>query len=200
VAEARTDRELLQQIVEREGIETEPGLSLEALLQRLWDWLAGQLGEGPALDLDGVWQLAGVVGLGLLLVAIAWVAWAVWSRRSARPRTAPRPVLAEALPLVDPTIDAVEAALAAGDAHAALQALWAEVAARLGQSGVSVATGEDATHQELVRAARAARPDWSGHPELRTLARRFDRLCYGAIPPRVADVRALIGPARGLPA
>ena len=198
--EETTDRELLRQIVEEEDIQTEPGADLEALLQRLWDWISGFFGDGPSLDIDGVWEFAGIVGLALLLLAIAWVAWTVWTGRRRRIRRPVAPVRAEVLPPPPDPVDALEAALAAGDARQALHALWGEVAMRLGQTGVAAASGDDRTHQELVRAVRASRPDWTGHGDLRSLARQFDRLCYGATPPEVADVRALIPQARGLPA
>lgn len=198
--EAGTDRELLRRIVEEDDIQTEPGTNLGALLSELWDWLMAQLGDGPAMSFDGVWELAGIVGLGLLLLAAAWAGWIVWTGRERRRDPEGVPVQAEALaPPPDPA-SALELALAAGDARTALRALWAEVALRLGQAGVAAAMGEDRTHQELVRAVRKARPDWAGHAELRALARTFDRLCYGSVPPAVADVRALIPQARGLPA
>jgi hypothetical protein len=199
VPEAGTDRELLRRIVEEDGIETEPGTRLAALMAELWEWLKAQLGGGPDISLDGVWELAGVVGLGLLLLATGWTVWIVArDRRRRTHRTEPVVAVQAMAPPPDPAT-ALELALAAGDARTALRALWAELALRLGQAGVAAATGEDRTHQELVRAVRRDRPEWPGHAELRGLARRFDRLCYGATPPAIADVRALIPQARGLP-
>jgi hypothetical protein len=200
VPEAGTDRELLRRIVEEDDIQTEPGTRLNALAADLWDWLKAQLGDGPDVSLNGVWELAGVVGLGLLLLAAAWTVWFV-TRSPRRKATRPGPIAAvQAMaPPPDPAT-ALELALAAGDARTALRALWAELALRLGQAGVVTATGEDQTHLELVRAVRRDRPEWSGHGELRGLARTFDRLCYGATPPAIADVRALIPQARDLPA
>lgn len=198
--EGGTDRELLRRIVEEDGIQTEPGTRLGALLSELWAWLRAQLGGGPGVDLEGAWQLAGLAGLGLLLGAAAWTLWRV-ARDHQRRRRPPAPGVAVVAlsPPPDPA-SALERALAAGDARAALAALWAELALRLGQAGVAAVSGGDRTHQELVRAVRRDRPAWTGHPDLRQLARSFDRLCYGPTPPRIADVRALIPKARGLPA
>lgn len=195
--EATTDRALLEEIVREEGIVTTPGARWGDLWAAFLEWLAS-LFDGPELDLSGVTEIAGWVGLLLVVGVAIYVVWRMVEARLKRRREAspPPPVVPLEAP-ADPTT-ALEAALAAGDARAALAALWAELALGLGQGGVARATGQDRTHQELVRLVRVARPGWERLGELRDLARTLDRLCYGASPPTVDDVRALVPRARGL--
>ncbi len=197
--EVATDRALLEEIVRDERIVTTPSTRWDELWAAFWRWLDDLFGARRAPDLSGVAEIAAWVGLALVVAAgvyALWRAYEAWARSRRPPEPAAVAVVAlEAPP--DPT-SALEAALAAGDARGALAALWAELALGLGQGGVARATGQDRTHQELVRLVRAARPGWDRLGELRDLARILDRLCYGAVAPTVDDVRPLVPRARGL--
>lgn len=190
---------MLDQIIAEDGITTDPGARFDelilALLQELKEWLADDTGA----DFANTAEVALWVGLGLLGLVALWalflLARRLRPRRRARTVRSLAPVVLVTLP--DPT-STLEAALAAGDARAALAALWSELALGLGEAGFAATTGRDRTHQELVRVVRQNRPSWVCLADLTHLARVLDRLCYGPVEPSVADVRALLPQTRGL--
>ena len=197
--EGPPDRALLDQIIAEDGITTDPGARFDelilALLQELREWLA----DGTGVDFGNTAQIATYVGLGLLGLVTLWALFLLARRlRPRRRATKVRPLAPVALTdPADPT-STLEAALAAGDARAALAALWAELALGLGEAGFAATASRDRTHQELVRLVRQSRPSWDRLADLTRLARVLDRLCYGPVEPSVDDVRALVPQTRGL--
>jgi hypothetical protein len=192
---------LLAELAEQGDVQTEASANLARALSELWMRMTEMLDFGfvksPMLTL--VSDVIKWTMIGLVLVGTAWLLFRltryVLGRRLPQP-TAPALVV-DALPETPDPQAKLRAALEAGDARAALAALWQGVTLQLAQAGVGRA-GDDRTCREFVRSVRESHPGWAGLTALRGLARTVERLAYDEVEPSVADVLALIPAAQSL--
>jgi len=188
------DRELLQQILEEEGIDVVEAPSTAAYTERLLEALTDLFGipSGVLEALMGpseivLWVLTVAIPLGLM-----WVFREPLLALVGRTKPVEAPVLVEALPPPPPDPRALlEARLAAGDGPGALKALWMMVALGLAARGRGRFDVE-MTNREFVGTVRDAAPGWDGLGALAGLARTVDRLLYGDEAVVVDEVRALL--------
>jgi hypothetical protein len=186
VSGAQADRELLQRLIEELRVEREPAGSavsayLEVLLEHLIGWLPTDwvsLPDGVTAERVGAVALAAVA---LLLLAL--VVQLLRARKAARADAGSAAPRVEAIPEKgSPAVDwrsAIEGRLAEGDVRGSLEALWRWLGDVLGAGAES----ESWTPRELLRHRR--REDLLEH------VLQLERLSYGPVPPRAAQVRAL---------
>ena len=199
--ESTADPALLERVIAEEGISVDAPEGPERWLGALLDWALARLQDadlpGPSPDAVPDWALTlafGAVSALLLGLGVALLR-AAWRLRAPRGPAAPAP-RAPAAPPPAPA-DALDAALAAGDARAAARALWLSVAAALAARGRGSAT-PDLTQQELCALVARRAPRWEGLGDLRALGAAVDVLFYGPHPPAVAQVRGLLPAAEAL--
>lgn len=195
------DPELLAAVTAAEGVETEDALGLGEVARTAWtraadrvaEWLDGLDVADGAADATVLAAMVGAAALGGVLVAVL-VGLAVRARRR-RPAPAPRAAAGGTRPPVP--AEALEAALAAGDAVGALRALWAE-AGRAAAARGGARFERDTTVRELVAAVEAV--GWERAPQVRELGRAVERHLYAGEPPTLDAVRRLVPLARAIAA
>lgn len=198
---AEVDRALLEELAhEVEPVRTERAELTawaadlqEAVLELLAGFMGGVLPWEAFLE-GSFWVLLGIVGL--VLLATLALGLRAWLGRGARARQDRLVHLVEARGdgLGEDPWARLARLKAAGEARAALTALWEAVATELTARGLG-AHQQDATHREFVRSVRR---DWPGLEGLVALAQRVERLQFSGEPVSIEVVEELEPTARAL--
>ena len=186
--------ELMREIAEEEGLETQRDASASAYAGHVFQTLVERLflgiSDSPALRRTSrivVWAVV-LVAAALLLWVIVTLVHGAWKRRG-RVRSPGRAVDRTLPPEPDPRDDFARA-IEREDAVAALGALWRWVVTSLKRQ-LSIRPRDGATHREILELTRRRQPGWSGLTGLRELTRRSERWLYRGEPFGIDEVVAL---------
>ncbi len=189
------DRDRLDRILTEEGIATSDGQPSP------FTWAKQAIDRGleeaversvPAMTGSAPWVAGGVLLVASVLAGLVTVRLVRILRAPGRaPPPAGPPARPLPTPLAPPTRAAIDRHLDAGDAAAALAALWRWVAAHVEAHGFAH-PDPARTNRELLAEVRRAAPGWERLPRLARLTNAVDGLLYGGEPLNVATVRALL--------